>query len=66
MAALRAGLGGPAPTLVFPYAHRMREGHGLRALMPLSDTLVVPDMNHLALAMRTLAKGNAAPLRAVD
>ncbi len=50
-----ANLRGPAPTLMIAFADRMREGRRLSMLLPLSDTLVVPSMNHLALALRLLA-----------
>ena len=52
---LSANLEGPAPTLIIAFADRMREARGLSMLLPLSDTLVVPSMNHLALALRLLA-----------
>jgi LmbE family N-acetylglucosaminyl deacetylase len=52
---LRANLQGPAPTLMITFADRTRDGHRLSRLLPLSDTLVVPSMNHLALALRLLA-----------
>ena len=54
---LSADLEGPAPTLIFAFADRMREARRLSALLPGSDTLVVPGMNHLVLAMRLLAGG---------
>jgi len=52
---LGANLQGPAPTLMITFADRTREGRRLSRLLPLSDTLVVPSMNHLALALRLLA-----------
>jgi hypothetical protein len=51
-----ANLAGPAPTLIFALGDRMREARLLSMLLPLSDTLVVPSMNHLALALRFLAE----------
>jgi LmbE family N-acetylglucosaminyl deacetylase len=55
LAMLRADLEGPAPTLMVAFQDRMREARRLGRLLPLSDTLVVPSMNHLALALRLLA-----------
>jgi len=55
LAMLNANLEGPAPTLMIAFADRMREARRLSMLLPLSDTLVVPSMNHLALALRLLA-----------
>ncbi len=52
---LSANLEGPAPTLILAFADRMREARRLSMLLPLSDTLVVPSMNHLVLALRLLA-----------
>jgi LmbE family N-acetylglucosaminyl deacetylase len=57
LAMLRADLRGPAPTLIVTFADRVREGSLLARLLPLSDTLVVPGMNHLALALRWLERG---------
>jgi LmbE family N-acetylglucosaminyl deacetylase len=63
LAVLRANLGGPAPTLVVAYPDRMRKVRLLGRLLPLSDLLAVPSMNHLALAMRSLADagGSSSP-----
>jgi LmbE family N-acetylglucosaminyl deacetylase len=58
---LSANLEGPAPTLIIAFADRMREARRLSALLPLSDTLVVPSMNHLALALRLLAGAGGPP-----
>jgi LmbE family N-acetylglucosaminyl deacetylase len=52
---LSASLEGPVPTLVIAFADRMREARRLGMLLPLSDTLVAPSMNHLVLALRLLA-----------
>jgi LmbE family N-acetylglucosaminyl deacetylase len=62
---LSANLEGPAPTIIFAFADRMREARRLSTLLPLSDTLVVPSMNHLALALRSMA-GIASPRGASD
>lgn len=55
-----ANLEGPAPTLIFAFADRMREARRLSLLLPLSDTLIVPSMNHVALALRLLT-GTGGP-----
>lgn len=59
LAMLRTDLEGPAPTLIFALADRMSEARHLSRLLPLSDTLVVPSMNQLVLALRLLARGGA-------
>ena len=50
--ALRLALSRPAPTLLILGKDRARHARALAALWPLSDTLVVPTMSHLALALR--------------
>lgn len=55
---LRANLEGQAPTLMIAFADRMREARALSRLLPLSDTLIVPSLNHLALALRLLTGGS--------
>ena len=62
LAMLGADLEGPAPTLLVAFQDRMSEGRRLSRLLPFSDTLVVPSMNHLALALRLLA-GAGEPLQ---
>jgi LmbE family N-acetylglucosaminyl deacetylase len=61
---LRANLEGPAPTLVIAYPERMREARALSRLLLLSDPLLVPSMNHLALALRLLAGSSGTPAAA--
>ena len=59
---LGAGLRGPVPTLLIASPDRMGEARRLGKLLPLCDCLVVPSMNHLALALRSLG-GEGAPGR---
>jgi LmbE family N-acetylglucosaminyl deacetylase len=59
LAMLRATLAGPAPTLLVTFPALVRQGRQLARLLPGSDTLVVPSMNHLALALRLLGEERA-------
>jgi LmbE family N-acetylglucosaminyl deacetylase len=60
LAAAGATLRGPAPTLLVSSPDRVRAAGLLRALLPLSDTVLVPSMEHLALALRLRAGTDGA------
>lgn len=66
LSVLGANLEGPAPTLMIAFQDRMREARRLSRLLPLSDTLVVPSMNHLALALHLLAGAGGPRAAAQD
>jgi LmbE family N-acetylglucosaminyl deacetylase len=61
LALLASGLRGPVPTLLVASPDRVREMRGLSALLPLCDRVVVPGMNHLALALRPPAVAGHGP-----
>jgi LmbE family N-acetylglucosaminyl deacetylase len=61
MSLLGAGLRGPVPTLLIASPDREREAARLSALLPWCDPLVVPSMNHLALALRPPAAAVRGP-----
>jgi LmbE family N-acetylglucosaminyl deacetylase len=50
--ALELALSPPAPTLLLLGIDRARHARALSSIWPLSDTLIAPTMNHLAIALR--------------
>ena len=61
--ALALAFGAPAPTLLVLGKDRARHARALAALWPLADTLIVPTMNHLALALRHVRETEGPPAR---
>ena len=61
--AMRLALDRPAPTLLLLGTDRTRHARAFAALWRWSDTLIVPTMNHFALALRLAREATSPPAR---